>query len=457
MNMIMRLVSSTVETCWCNQSWDQATGGYKTDWSPDWVSSLCGVNPQSDWTHFTNQTLLTSLLLFFEHIEKTWNKQEQKQQSTLYAKGFDRGAVITVLDLVTEHTNECQVTNYAQRKKLQLSQYLVQTDGLELENGCPQAELTAMWVPVWAGFFLVFLQASNRRNSYSGLRQSGCNSGLAIGLGWCCVGFNCGHTLRLRSIDSLVKDHLVPDERPTFALKLQPIFWLSLAIWSVAMENQWSGNMKSFPDWFHWSAPLVSASNWSDCTAKSASGLGPLKPLALKPFSSSFLCKWTPKEGPAFLYKTTVAWALGWSHKEGFFYTRQFKKKNSKNSEGYFAFVEHLIIRKQILCQTGIRILHWYPVHNCHNSQSKRDSPSLSIVLELFQCCLLALWPNKGWFVSREWCYLHVRCQPLLGVGKECVTASKCQTCQFQQIQALLMLSVTLNEWKTRIRVVSFC
>ena len=137
-------------------------------------------------------------------------------------------------------------------------------------------------------FWCFFLQASNRRNSYSGLRQSGCNSGLAIGLGWCCVGFNCGHTLRLRSIDSLVKDHLVPDERPTFALKLQPIFWLSLAIWSVAMENQWSGNMKSFPDWFHWSAPLVSPSNWSDCTAKSASGLGPLKPLVLKPFSSSF-------------------------------------------------------------------------------------------------------------------------------------------------------------------------
>ena len=43
-------------------------------------------------------------------------------------------------------------------------------------------------------------------------------------------------------------------------------FRLSLAIRSVATINQWSGPVKLFKERYHWSAPLVSRSNWSDRT-----------------------------------------------------------------------------------------------------------------------------------------------------------------------------------------------
>ena len=55
-------------------------------------------------------------------------------------------------------------------------------------------------------------------------------------------------------------------ERPRLTL------WLSRAIRSFATGTQSSGPMKSFPDWFHWSIPLVSLANWPDFTTESESG-----------------------------------------------------------------------------------------------------------------------------------------------------------------------------------------
>ena len=55
-----------------------------------------------------------------------------------------------------------------------------------------------------------------------------------------------------------------------------PLSDSSLAIQSAAMGNQWSGPNKSFQDWFHWSAPLVSCSNWLNHKTESESRLGPL-------------------------------------------------------------------------------------------------------------------------------------------------------------------------------------
>ena len=59
-------------------------------------------------------------------------------------------------------------------------------------------------------------------------------------------------------------------------LKPQSTFRQSLVIWSVALGNQWSAPTKPILDQFHWSAPLVSCNNWSECKTESKSGLGPV-------------------------------------------------------------------------------------------------------------------------------------------------------------------------------------
>ena len=56
------------------------------------------------------------------------------------------------------------------------------------------------------------------------------------------------------------------------ALRPRSTLWLSRAIRSVATGNLWSGPMKSSQDQFHWSAPLVCHSNWSDRTTESKCG-----------------------------------------------------------------------------------------------------------------------------------------------------------------------------------------
>ena len=53
---------------------------------------------------------------------------------------------------------------------------------------------------------------------------------------------------------------------PALSLRPWSIFWLSRAIGSIVTGNQWSGPVKSVLKWFHWSALLVSRSNWSDRT-----------------------------------------------------------------------------------------------------------------------------------------------------------------------------------------------
>ena len=50
---------------------------------------------------------------------------------------------------------------------------------------------------------------------------------------------------------------------------------ISPMIWSIATGNQRKGPVKLYILCFHWSAPLVSCSNWSDRRTESDSGLGP--------------------------------------------------------------------------------------------------------------------------------------------------------------------------------------
>ena len=61
----------------------------------------------------------------------------------------------------------------------------------------------------------------------------------------------------------------VSDSPPRFTV------WLSLGTRLVASGNLWSGPIKSFQDWFHWSAPLVFRSNWLDRLTESESGSKP--------------------------------------------------------------------------------------------------------------------------------------------------------------------------------------
>ena len=67
----------------------------------------------------------------------------------------------------------------------------------------------------------------------------------------------------------LIRTTLTAAERP------RSIFWLSRAIRSVAAGNQWSKPVKSVLKWFHWSAPPVSRTNWSDRTTESDTGSRP--------------------------------------------------------------------------------------------------------------------------------------------------------------------------------------
>ena len=53
-------------------------------------------------------------------------------------------------------------------------------------------------------------------------------------------------------------------------------FGLGPTIWSAATGSWWIGPVKSRLLWFHWSAPLVSRSNWPDHGSESESGSGPL-------------------------------------------------------------------------------------------------------------------------------------------------------------------------------------
>ena len=55
-------------------------------------------------------------------------------------------------------------------------QYRVQIDVSGLENGCSQAELTAVRISALAFFYIFFIQAEKN----SGLRQNGRNEGLVV-------------------------------------------------------------------------------------------------------------------------------------------------------------------------------------------------------------------------------------------------------------------------------------